>query len=93
MSKVINHKELSPTLSMSECTDGFWLYDDTRGMNLAMREKTEEAAYIEALEYYQERLKEVETNYKSLKSKVDHFISQVADDDDDHYCERCGSYS
>ncbi|WPK37415.1 hypothetical protein [Escherichia phage AV123] len=39
MSKVINHKELNPTLSMSECTDGFWLYDDTRGMNLAMREK------------------------------------------------------
>lgn len=93
MSKVINHKELSPTLSMSECTDGFWLYDDTRGMNLAMREKTEEAAYIEALEYYQERLKEVENNYNNLKAKVDHFISQVADHDDDHYCERCGSYS
>ncbi|AXY81588.1 hypothetical protein [Escherichia phage vB_vPM_PD114] len=93
MSKVISHKELSPTLSMSECTDGFWLYDDTRGMNLAMREKTEEAAYIEALEYYQERLKEVENNYNNLKTKVDHFISQVADDDDDHYCERCGSYS
>lgn len=93
MSKVINHKELSPTLSMSECTDGFWLYDDTRGMNLAMREKTEEAAYIEALEYYQERLKEVENNYNNLKAKVDHFISQVADDDDDHYCEQCGSYS
>lgn len=93
MSKVISYKELSPTLSMSECTDGFWLYDDTRGMNLAMREKTEEAAYIEALEYYQERLKEVENNYNNLKAKVDHFISQVADDDDDHYCERCGSYS
>lgn len=93
MSKVINHKELSPTLSMSECTDGFWLYDDTRGMNLAMREKTEEAAYIKALGYYQERLKEVENNYNNLKAKVDHFISQVADDDDDHYCEQCGSYS
>ncbi|WAX14567.1 hypothetical protein ECO340P2_00025 [Escherichia phage ECO340P2] len=93
MSKVISHKELSPTLSMSECTDGFWLYDDTRGMNLAMREKTAEAAYVEALEYYQERLKEVENNYNNLKMKVDHFISQVADDDDDHYCERCGSYS
>lgn len=93
MSNVINHKELSPTLSISECTDGFWLYDDTRGMNLAMREKTEEAAYIEALEYYQERLKEVENNYNNLKARVDHFISQVADDDDDHYCERCGSYS
>lgn len=78
---------------MSECTDGFWLYDDTRGMNLAVREKTEEAAYIKALGYYQERLKEVENNYNNLKAKVDHFISQVADDDDDHYCERCGSYS
>lgn len=93
MSKVINHKELSPTLSMSACTDGFWLYDDTRGMNLAMREKTEEAAYIKALGYYQERLKEVENNYNNLKAKVDHFISQVADGDDDHYCEQCGSYS
>ncbi|CBY99654.1 Phi92_gp225 [Escherichia phage phi92] len=93
MSKVINHKELSPTLSMSECTDGFWLYDDTRGMNLAMREKTEEAAYIKALEYYQRRLQEVESNYKSLKSKVDHFVGQVVEEEEDHYCERCGSYS
>ncbi|HBC8515324.1 TPA: DUF1033 family protein [Escherichia coli] len=93
MSKVINHKELSPTLSMSECTDGFWLYDETRGMNLAMQAKTEQSAYVEALEYYQRRLQEVENNYKNLRSKVDHFINQVADDDDDHYCERCGSYS
>ncbi|AFU62832.1 hypothetical protein phAPEC8_00263 [Escherichia phage phAPEC8] len=93
MSKVINYKELSPTLSMSECTDGYWLYDETRGMNLAMQAKTEQAAYVQALEYYQRRLQEVESNYKSLKSKVDHFINQVADDDDDHYCERCGSYS
>lgn len=93
MSKVINHKELSPTLSMSECTDGFWLYDETRGMNLTMQAKTEQSAYVEALEYYQRRLQEVENNYKNLRSKVDHFINQVADDDDDHYCERCGSYS
>ena len=81
MSKVISHKELSPTLSMSECTDGFWLYDDTRGMNLAMRVKSEHAAYLEALEYYQERLKEVEEDYKSLKAKVDHFVGQFIEDD------------
>lgn len=93
MSKVIRHEKLSPTLSISECNDGYWLYDDTRGMNLAMQAKTEQAAYVQALEYYQRRLQEVESNYKSLRSKVDHFVGQVADDDDDHYCERCGSYS
>ncbi|BDU13365.1 hypothetical protein [Escherichia phage phiWec190] len=93
MSKVISHEKLSPTLSISECNDGYWLYDETRGMNLSMQAKTEQAAYVQALEYYQRRLQEVENNYKSLKSKVDHFISQAADDDDDHYCERCGSYS
>ncbi|BDU12198.1 hypothetical protein [Escherichia phage phiWec179] len=93
MSKVIRHEKLSPTLSISECNDGYWLYDETRGMNLAMQAKTEQMAYVQALEYYQRRLQEVESNYNNLKAKVDHFISQVADDDDDHYCERCGSYS
>lgn len=94
MSKVIKYNVLSKSLSISECTDGFWMYDETRGMNLAMRAKTAEAAYIQALEYYQERLKEVEEDYKSLKAKVDHFVGQFVDDDEDgHYCDRCGSYS
>ncbi|HAO2010380.1 TPA: DUF1033 family protein [Escherichia coli] len=95
MSKVIKYNVLSKSLSISECTDGFWLFDETRGMNLAMREKTAEAAYVEALEYYQERLKEVEEDYKSLKAKVDHFVGQLVEDNDEdgHYCDRCGSYS
>ncbi|EHV4444359.1 hypothetical protein K0M00_005536 [Escherichia coli] len=83
MSKVINYTVLSKSLSISECTDGFWLYDETRGMNLAMRAKTAEAAYLEALEYYQERLTEVEEDYKSLKAKVDHFVGQFIEEDDD----------
>lgn len=83
MSKVINYTVLSKSLSISHCTDGYWLYDETRGMNLAMREKTAEAAYIQALEYYQERLKEVEEDYKSLKAKVDHFVGQFIEEDDD----------
>ncbi|ELW0836483.1 hypothetical protein QMU05_000331 [Escherichia coli] len=83
MSKVINYTVLSKSLSISECTDGFWLYDETRGMNLAMRVKTAEAAYLEALEYYQERLTEVEEDYKSLKAKVDHFVGQFIEEDDD----------
>lgn len=92
MSKVINYTVLSKSLSISECTNGFWLYDETRGMNLAMQEKTAEAAYLKALEYYQERLKEVENNYQNLKEKVDHFVGQFVDDDG-HYCDRCGSYN
>lgn len=83
MSKVISYTALSKTLSISQCTDGYWLFDETRGMNLAMRAKTAEAAYIQALEYYQERLKEVEEDYKSLKAKVDHFVGQFIEEDDD----------
>ena len=95
MSKVISYTVLSKSLSISQCTDGYWLYDESRGMNLAMRAKTAEAAYLEALEYYQERLKEVENDYNNLKAKVDHFVGQFVDDDeeDGHYCDRCGSYS
>ena len=95
MSKVINYTVLSKSLSISECTNGFWLYDEMRGMNLAMQEKTADAAYLKALEYYQERLKEVENNYQNLKEKVDHFVGQFVDDDeeDGHYCNRCGSYN
>lgn len=83
MSKVINHKELSPTLSITECTDGYWLFDETLGMNLAMQAKSDQAAYVEALEYYQERLKEVENDYNNLKAKVDHFVGQFIEEDDD----------
>ncbi len=83
MSKVINYTVLSKSLSISQCTDGYWLFDETRGMNLAMRAKTAEAAYLEALGYYQERLKEVENDYNNLKAKVDHFVGQFIEEDDD----------
>lgn len=76
----ISHKQLTPALGLSECHDGFWLYDETRGMNLSMRAKTAEAAFVEALEYYQERLLEVEKNYTDLKVKVDAFVTQFAEE-------------
>lgn len=68
------------TLNMVCCKDGFWLYDETRGMNLAMKQKSEREAFIEALEYYQERLKEVEGMYKTLDQKVQTFVSQFNED-------------
>lgn len=70
------------TLSLTECADGFWLYDTTRGMNIAMRAKTEREAFIKALEYYQKRLTTVEKDFKSLNDKVSDFVSNFVDDED-----------
>lgn len=82
MSKLINHVKLSDTLGLSECNDGFWLYDKTRGMNLSMRAKTEQAAFTEALEYYQRRLADIESEHKSLDKKVKAFVSQFTSEED-----------
>lgn len=79
----ISHKQLTPTLGLSECHDGFWLYDKTRGMNLSLRAKTSEEAFVEALTYYQDRLKEVESAYYELKNRVDTFVSQFAEERED----------
>jgi len=70
------------TLTLTECKDGFWLYDTTRGMNLAMRAKTEQEAFIKALEYYQKRLTTVETDFKVLDSKVNAFLENIIVDED-----------
>lgn len=67
------------TLHLSEYKDGFWLYDDFRGMNLSMRAESPEIAFIRALGYYQNRLKEIETKYKSLSDKVNNFINQFTE--------------
>ena len=83
MAKTISFTQLNDTLQISEHIDGFWLYDHTRGMNLAMRAKTRDDAFVEALTYYQERLKELESSYASLRGRVDVFVEQFVEDDDD----------
>lgn len=80
--KPISSTTLNETLTLSECKDGFWLYDATRGMNLAMRAKTRDAAFVGALTYYQRRLKDVETSLRSLQTKVDAFVGQFTEDGD-----------
>lgn len=79
----MKHTKLSDTLDLSDCLDGFWLYDKTRGMNLSMRAKTEQAAFIECITYYQNRLIEVESKLDSLQSKVNAFVGQFVEDEDD----------
>lgn len=75
-------RHLSPTLDLTELTDGFWLYDSTRGMNLAMRAKTRDEAFVSALTYYQKRLAKVEKEYKDLSEKVNAFVGQFVSDDE-----------
>lgn len=82
MSKIISSVTLSNTLWLVECKDGFWLYDETRGMNLAIRENSPTAAFVKSLTYYQERLTRIEKEYKDIKEKVDTFVKQVIDPDD-----------
>lgn len=83
MSKILSNIELTDTLILSECNDGWWLYDCTRGMNLAMKAKSQEAAFIKALTYYQNRLQEVERDLKSINNKVNKFVNQFIERDEE----------
>ena len=83
MSLAIKNTVLNDTLTLSECRDGFWLYDKTRGMNLSMRAKTQTDAFVEALTYYQSRASKVETEYRTLRGLVDAFVSNFTDDDEE----------
>ena len=81
-SKAINNIKLTDTLTMSECTDGYWLYDSTRGMNLSMRAKTQEDAFVEAITYYQKRSKNVEAELEKLNESVSVFINSISNEED-----------
>lgn len=81
MSKTIKSTKLTATLTLSECNDGFWLWDETRGMNLSMRAKTPQDAFLECITYYQRRLAKVEGEHRELSAKVDAFVSQFVEDE------------
>jgi len=50
-------------------------------MNLSMKAKTKDDAFVEALTYYQKRLKQVEGYYSSLKARVDVFVESFVEED------------
>lgn len=79
MGKIISSTELNSTLILNECTDGFWLYDKTQGMNLAMRAKSTTEAFVKALSYYQDSLSNIQTVYHELRLRVDAFIEPFLD--------------
>ena len=81
MSKVIRKVFKNETLSLHECADGYYLYDYVMGMNIAMRAKTEQDAYIEALKYYQKKLNETLKKHETLNKKVQDFIGQFIEEE------------
>lgn len=96
MSKAIQSLKLSDSITLTECSDGWWLWDQTRKMNLAMKAASKEAALLSALDYYQDRFNRLDAQHKDLKLKVENFIGGVLSDDHDctdFYCNRCGSSS
>lgn len=81
MSKVIRRVFKIDTLSLHECTDGYYLYDYVICVNISMRAKTEQDAYIEALLYYQNKLSKLKTDYDNMHQKVENFLSQFDRED------------
>jgi hypothetical protein len=71
------------TIELSQGKNGFWLYDQTRGMNLSMKAPSEQQAFADAVMYYQNRLMEVEKDYLALKTLVETFVKQINYDDAD----------
>lgn len=92
MKHIVIFKNDTITLTKPIDKEDFWLYDTTRGMNLAMGAKTEQEAFVLALTYYQKRLKAIETEYNLLKDKVDIFINGFMDEDKE-FNSFCGRFN
>ena len=52
-------------------------------MNLSMRAQTPQDAFVEALCYYQRRLTRVEKKYYELEEKVNAFVEQFIEPQED----------
>ena len=88
----INTTHLNEYLGLSEChpdsecrTVNWWLYDARAygGMNVAMRAKTRDEAFVAAIEFWAERALEAERKYAQIKGRVDAFVDQFTDDPGD----------
>lgn len=85
MGKVISSTKLSSTLTLSECHDGFWLYDKTQAMNLAIKAKSSTEAFVQALTYYQDRFSEVSIKHRDLRAKVEAFVEPFLNQEDEGF--------
>jgi hypothetical protein len=82
MGKWIRNVFSTDTLTLSECTDGYYLYDEVIGFNTVMRAKTEQEACIKAITDYQKNYSSLQKDYKELYTKVESFVTQFIEPDD-----------
>ena len=83
MGKTLNTEELSTALSLSECTDGYWLWDKVVEMNLAIRAKSREEALLHALSYYQDRHKIMYSENRTMRKFIQDLKERAEEIGDD----------
>ena len=69
---------------------GFWLWDETRKMNLSMHAVSEQAAFVECIMYYQKRLSSIESIHFAMQSRLHAFMEgegweEIDQDKNDFY--------
>jgi hypothetical protein len=69
--------QFNDTFTLVEYSDGFYLFDNLRRVNVAMQAKSKEAAVLEALTYYQKQLKTAEETVTKLNRAVYSFWEQL----------------
>jgi hypothetical protein len=86
----ISKIKFNSNLSLAEChpdsecrTNSWWLYDERAGMNIGMREKSRDEAFVSAIEYWAERALRAELCYSHIKSQVDSFVNQFVEPDEE----------
>jgi len=83
MGKALRNVFKTETLVLTECSDGYYLWDKVAGFNIAIHAKSEQQALIDGLEYYQKYHSKLQKEYNELNNKVESFISQFDDEDDE----------
>ena len=91
--KPISSVRLNQHLTLSEChpdlecrVNSWWLYDDRAygtGMNIGMRTKTRDEAFLEAIEFWAERARKTENALASLQAQVKGFFDYLPQRDED----------
>ena len=91
--KPINSVQLNQHLTLSEChpdsecrVNNWWIYDDRAyrtGMNIGMRAKTRDEAFVESIEFWAERARKTEDALASLQTQVKSFVEHLPRRDED----------
>lgn len=82
MGKTIRNVFKTETLTLTECRDGYYLWDKVAGFNITIQAKSEQQALIEGIECYQRYYSKLQKEHKELSNKVDSFLCQFSRDDD-----------